>query len=247
MQPNVPLADLCSRLKRDGVLRLSGWLPADALEWLRRAVEIYGDARAGVRQPRMVEPSVRALLGLGSIRDLMTAILGPRGRSVRTILFDKTGAANWAVPWHQDRTIAVNRRAALAGFRHWTVKGGVTHVEPPIELLENMVTLRIHLDPADADRVALQVLPGSHRLGRLTRPEIQALAKRTPGLLCTAEAGDIVVMRPLLVHRSGKASHPGRRRVLHLELSADQLPPPLAWAFAESANPADETPVGSRE
>ena len=40
LQPNVPPADLCSRLKRDGVLKLSGWLPDDTLEALRIGSQI---------------------------------------------------------------------------------------------------------------------------------------------------------------------------------------------------------------
>ena len=37
-------------------------------------------------------------------------------------------------------------------------------------------------------------------------------------------------MRPLLVHASSPATVPSRRRVVHLEFAAAELPSPLEWA-----------------
>src|SRR5688572_15042148 len=41
-------------------------------------------------------------------------------RPVRAILFDKSDAVNWALGWHQDRTISVGGRAETEGFGPWT-------------------------------------------------------------------------------------------------------------------------------
>ena len=41
--------------------------------------------------------------------------------SVLVLLFDKTPASNWALSWHQDRTIAAKQRADVEGFCPWTV------------------------------------------------------------------------------------------------------------------------------
>jgi len=69
--------------------------------------------------------------------------------------------------WHQDRTIAVVRRKDIEGFGPWTVKSGWPHVAPPFELLAEMVTLRIHLDPVTEANAPLLIAPGSHRFGRV--------------------------------------------------------------------------------
>jgi hypothetical protein len=53
------------------------------------------------------------------------------------------------VSWHQDVTIAVRARGRSAGVRPWSVKDGVPHVQAPAELLEQMITLRLHLDDCD--------------------------------------------------------------------------------------------------
>ncbi len=47
-----------------------------------------------------------------------------------------------------------------------------------------------------------------------------------------ASAGDAVLMRPLVVHASPRAARPTRRRVIHLEYAALDVPAPLEWAFA---------------
>ena len=102
--------------------------------------------RAGVRLHGIAaRPRLRA--GAGGGATAAAAVLGPAARPVRAILFDKTAAANWALPWHQDRTIAVQARIDTPGFGPWTRKGGLLHVEPPAALQAGMATLRLRLDP----------------------------------------------------------------------------------------------------
>ena len=61
----------------------------------------------------------------------------------------------------------VNERMDTDGYGPWTVKSGLIQVEPPLEILERMVTLRVHLDAVDERNAPLRIVPGSHRLGRL--------------------------------------------------------------------------------
>ncbi|MBE9558936.1 MAG: phytanoyl-CoA dioxygenase family protein, partial [Proteobacteria bacterium] len=110
---------------------------------------------------------IELLLRQPKIARLVSGLLGPDARPVRAIAFDKTAGRNWLVPWHQDRTIAVDQRDEAADVRCWTVKNGVDHCEPPVGLLERMVTLRWHLDAVGPEDGCIRVLPGSHRMGRL--------------------------------------------------------------------------------
>lgn len=153
-------------------------------------------------------------------------------RLVRAVAFDKTPHANWFVPWHQDRTICVVGHADADGFALWTRKDGLDHVEPPVAVLERMVTLRVHLDECDADNGPLEAVTGSHRSGRLDKGAIAALLETATPMLCLAARGDILAMRPLTVHRSQRARRPGRRRVLHLDYAACALPAPLVFHLA---------------
>lgn len=160
---------------------------------------------------------------------LAAAILGPRARPVRATLFDKSAARNWALGWHQDRTIAVRNRVDTPGFADWTIKSGIAHVVPPIALLQRMLTVRIHLDPVGPANAPLLVVPGSHRLGRIAEPEIAGVVERLGQAACPAGPGDIWLYATLILHASDRAEAPSRRRVLQLLYSADALPPGLEW------------------
>jgi len=149
--------------------------------------------------------------------------------AVRAILFDKTPQSNWAVPWHQDLAIPVHERHDLPGYRAWSLKEGVWHVQPPPAVLDAMLTLRLHLDDCTADNAPLQVVPGSHALGRIGAPATAALLEQRLAVTCAARAGDVLAMRPLLLHASAKARQPRQRRVLHVEYAAQELPAPLRW------------------
>jgi hypothetical protein len=172
---------------------------------------------------------------------VLQTILGSGAGLVRVLYFDKPPEQSWSLPWHKDLTIAVERNdLPSAQFRHPTYKASVSHVEAPRSLLEQMLTLRIHLDAATEQNGPLQVIPGSHH------DDTNSGAVERPSLAVLAERGDVLAMRPLLSHCSG-GSAPGttqHRRILHLEFAATPtLPDGYAWhtfvpAFASTARTA---------
>jgi ectoine hydroxylase-related dioxygenase (phytanoyl-CoA dioxygenase family) len=189
--------------------------------------------RGGVRRLTSVCPEVTELADSPLVRALVGSILGPDALVARSILFDKTPDANWSVPFHQDGAIAVRERIDAPGFGPWSVKDRVHHVQPPATVLARMVTVRIHIDACDDSNGPLVVLPGTHLSGFLSDAEIARYKRNTAPVTCEAAPGDAVVMRPLLLHASPKATNPRHRRVVHLEFAADALPGGLEWAEAE--------------
>jgi hypothetical protein len=149
--------------------------------------------------------------------------------AVRGLLFNKVAEANWAVPWHQDLTIAVRERREASGFGPWSVKDGVVHVQPPDEVITRMLAVRIHLDDTRAENGALRVIAGSHRDGRLSPESIGHWTTSCEAVTLEAPAGSVLLMRPHLLHASSAARKPAQRRVIHLEYSADPLPYGLQW------------------
>lgn len=209
---------------------------------LARLAEVFETALAGAQAHRskgrpfalrnvlQTVPMAAEFALSEAIHGLAATVLGPDARPVKGILFDKSAAANWKVSWHQDVTVAVAVRRDVPGFAQWTEKDGIVHAQAPNAVLEGMVALRIHLDDCDAANGGLVVLPGSHRRGKLSPAErAQAIAAGQEHL-CAARAGEALLMRPLLLHRSGSARADRRRRVLHLEFSARDLPGGLEWA-----------------
>jgi ectoine hydroxylase-related dioxygenase (phytanoyl-CoA dioxygenase family) len=186
---------------------------------------------AGVRigaRPFALSPVIRELLAPSSILTLLAGQWadGP-ARPVRVLAFD----ANWHLPWHQDRVIAVKERIDVPGFGNWTVKNGQHHVEAPADLLATMFNLRLHIDDCDAANGALKVVPGSHRHGRLTDAEVRNTALKGPAVTCLVAAGGVLAMKALTIHASDASSTPRRRRVLHVDYCSGELPKELDWAL----------------
>jgi ectoine hydroxylase-related dioxygenase (phytanoyl-CoA dioxygenase family) len=48
--------------------------------------------------------------------------------------------------------------------------------------------------------------------------------------VCEVEKGGIMIMKPLLFHASNKTTNNQKRRVIHIELSNQDLPTPLKWS-----------------
>jgi hypothetical protein len=191
---------------------------------LRKAGSVYG-----ARNLLRVCPAVAELALSSDFRSLAVATLGPAAFPARALYFDKAQGANWGVAWHQDLTIAVTKRIEAPGFSAWSVKSGVTHVQPPLDILQRMVTLRVHLDNCGADNGALRVLPRSHRGGVLTPEEITRWEKTEQPFTVEVPRGGVLVMRPLLLHSSLPAVKPSHRRVIHIEYGAGPLPNGLEW------------------
>jgi ectoine hydroxylase-related dioxygenase (phytanoyl-CoA dioxygenase family) len=238
-------ADELRQIAQIGYCIADGFLDADTvLQLIRKCESLEHDERAS-RVRRGVAFARRNLLELDFIRELVLdhrvqAVVdaaAPGSVAVRAILFDKTGPANWTVPWHQDRSIAVRKRTDSPGFGPWSTKAGVVHVQPPMQILQQMLTLSLHLDACWEDNGPLRVVDGSHeRL--LNRMEIDGAVARGPITSCTASAGGLLLMRPLLLHASSPARNPSHRRVIHLEFGPAALPGGVAWAMSCGASEA---------
>jgi len=235
---NSTVIRVANELQKNGFSLVKNVIRGDDIERVKLAVtktqngdfsrQRRGDT-IGIRNLLKAVPVVKQLAECATLLNLAQTLLGSNARPVKGILFDKTPAANWKVPWHQDLTIAVTERREIEGFGPWTEKSGITHVQPPLPILEGLFAIRIHLDDCGEDNGALKVLPGTHCLGRLSSNHIHELRRTIQEVTCSANAGDVLLLRPLLVHSSAPATQPSRRRVIHLEYSADDLPGGLAW------------------
>jgi ectoine hydroxylase-related dioxygenase (phytanoyl-CoA dioxygenase family) len=213
-------------VETDGFAIATGIVPESQRSVLLAAL---GDPDGAGSRGLLAAPAVRTFARCEVMMKLVTPHLGPDAQPVRAIFFDKTPASNWLVPWHQDLTIAVSSKVETPGFGPWSVKNGIPHVQPPVALLAQMLTVRLHLDDCDASNGALRVLPGSHQGGRLDPDQISAARAAAKEVVCEVAAGDALLMRPLLLHASSKSVTDRRRRVLHIEYCSGRLPEGLAW------------------
>lgn len=152
--------------------------------------------------------------------------------AVQCTYFEKSRAQNWLVPVHQDLSIPVRARVAHPALGGWAEKEGSLFVQPPAEVLARLVALRIHLDPCLDEDGPLQFVPATHTLGRIPPERARALKQAGPLVTCAVERGAVLLMRPLALHASSKATGTGRRRVLHFVFGPARLPHGLEWAQA---------------
>lgn len=152
---------------------------------------------------------------------------------VRILFFDKPPGQTWNLSPHQDKTIAVDGHHETASpYGKPTTKAGVAHVEADENLLKQMVTLRFHLDEMHSGNGPLTVMPGTHRkLSHTAMLRSESGVSSTP-IEVHCDAGDVFVMKPLLLHGS-RSSHPDctdNRRVVHLEFAPREvLAAPYRW------------------
>lgn len=223
------------QLEQDGFLLLRGFTAPESIARLEAyctwLIQETGSPRAGIRNLLGKDEIVSNIRTSGELLEVARQVLGREAQPVRVILFDKSPEANWGVPWHQDLNIAVSGKDTPPGYGPRTMKADVPHIIPPTTVLEKMVTLRLHLDPCTREDGPLVVAPGSHRNGKCVEKNTDHQLLDQHAVECCTEPGDLLVMRPLLFHRSSKASTPRTRKVLHVEYAATHLDGDLRWYF----------------
>jgi ectoine hydroxylase-related dioxygenase (phytanoyl-CoA dioxygenase family) len=216
------------QFERDGAVHFAAALDRSDLQTVETILAEAPVDKAGVRLSGVSR--LNSILAPASpIGRVVASVLGEKAKPVRAVLFNKTPVTNWKLGWHQDRTIVVKGRVDADGFGPWSRKDGLQHVAPPFDLLEAMVTLRVHLDPVGPDNGPLLIAPGSHRLGRIPVGRIDEVAADCGTYACLAEAGDVWMYSTPIVHASDAAANPKRRRVLQVDYAAFDLPGGLDW------------------
>jgi ectoine hydroxylase-related dioxygenase (phytanoyl-CoA dioxygenase family) len=151
---------------------------------------------------------------------------------VQCSLFEKSVDNNWLVALHQDLSIPVAERVDHPALNAWSNKDGCWFVQAPVEVLEQLVAVRLHVDVCTEFDGALKLIPGSHQYGKLDTTQANTLRAANGERLCAVECGAALVMRPLILHASSKASGFSRRRVLHFVFGPNELPYGLQWHYA---------------
>lgn len=181
-----------------------------------------------IRQFLKEIPDSKNLIFNEKLKAIISNLYGNNYFIVKSIYFDKPKKSNWYVPYHQDLTISVDNKIELESFKSWTKKQNQYSVQPPIEILENIFTIRVHLDETNENNGALRVIPKSHTKKIYSPDSIDW--KIEIEKTCNVGKGGIMIMKPLVLHSSSRTSNNNRRRVIHIEFSNKELPIELNWA-----------------
>ncbi|WP_252255367.1 phytanoyl-CoA dioxygenase family protein [Lysobacter capsici] len=217
-----------------GFQHINAAITAPALAQIAAQPEVAdaGDADAGTRE-LLQQPWCRDLAARLRSHLQAARLLDEDAVAVQCTLFRKSEGRNWNVALHQDLSIPVAQRVAHPALSGWSLKQDRHFVQPPTTLLERTLAVRLHVDACGAGDGPLRVVPGSHRHGRLDPETARRLRTANGEVECTAQPGDLLIMRPLLLHASSKAVQPrGRRRVLHFLFGPRDPGFALRWSLA---------------
>jgi Phytanoyl-CoA dioxygenase (PhyH) len=196
-----------------GFVRFGTGLEPAVLQSLRGT--LFAAGGAGTRC-LLDHPAVRST-AIRLREELTAAGLLPAGAAaVQAIAFDKTPGTNWKVSWHQDLLFPFAEAMTGGGFALPCLKDGIPYARPPLEVLEALTAVRLHLDDCDETNGPLRIAPGSHKNGILESGEIRDHLAKFGEITCPAKEGEVLLMKVLALHASSQATLPGHRRVLHL-------------------------------
>jgi len=225
------MQDLTTAFDACGFLVMPDLLPEAQCSKLDTQIEALDVSGAGTRE----------LLGLGWAQQLarvlvhraeIESLFSDADIAVQCTYFSKSPSRNWLVALHQDLSIPVRERVAGTPCAGWSQKEGTWFCQPPPELLSRLVAVRVHLDDSTEKNGPLRVVPGSHRLGRISPEAALEHRSRLGEVCCVVPRRGILAMRPLLLHASSKSVIESPRRVLHFVFGPAQLPWGLGWRHA---------------
>jgi ectoine hydroxylase-related dioxygenase (phytanoyl-CoA dioxygenase family) len=185
-----------------------------------------------IRQLMIISPELWNIIQNQNLTNLTNEIGGKNCFLTKAIYFDKPKGSNWFVPYHQDLSINITKKIDTKGYVNWTFKRKQIGVQPPVNILENIFTIRIHLDDTDRNNGALKVIPKSHRNGIIRKNDTNTDVRKE--VICELKKGQVMIMKPLIMHASNRTINDKRRRVIHLEFSDLELKEPMNWKERKS-------------
>lgn len=194
----------------------------------------------GVRAFLLDNPEMIGKIFTKKLLEIIEKIAPDCNKSIKSIYFDKPPNANWIVNWHQDLTINLSNKKEVKHFKNWRVNKERVIVQPNLEMLERIFTIRIHLDDCTKANGALRVIEQSHQNGVV---EIKDWIKNKTGResICEVKRGGILIMKPLILHASRRTENQENRRVIHIEFTDMDLPNGLNWKEAIQFRASKET------
>ncbi|MDC8004851.1 phytanoyl-CoA dioxygenase family protein [Aureisphaera galaxeae] len=226
--------------RKDGYAIIPNFYSDAEIESLISDLEEYGNDVAdqnskhlfAIRQLLNRIPELKVSLFNANLKRLLTEYYEKPSWLTKAIYFDKPSTSNWFVAYHQDLSISVKEKIEVDGYKNWTHKKGQYGVQPPTKVLENTITLRIHLDDTTEENGALKVIPKSHGQG-IQRNDHLGITQENE-VTCAVPKGGIMLMSPLTLHASHRTTNGKRRRVIHLEFCPQTLQTPLEWLEAQA-------------
>lgn len=216
---------------RDGYLVLENILSADELARVKQQLLDIDVESAGSRE-LLSESWCQGLANQLRHHPKLSPILPKASKAVQCTYFQKSLEKNWLVPLHQDLSIPVKEQFSKQGFTGWSKKQGGLFVQPPSVVASQIIAVRLHIDDCLQEHGPLRVVPTSHQTGRISEKDWPHVRDEKGEKECTVNAGGIIMMSPLTLHSSSKATKANGRRVLHFLFVPEALTKEIPFLFS---------------
>lgn len=215
----------------EGYLVLENILTIDELNAIKQQLISIDVVGAGTRE-LLSETWCKTLANQLKKHPELSIILPNSSKAIQCTYFQKSLEKNWLVPLHQDLSIPVKEQFTKEGFTGWSKKQGTLFVQPPSTMANQIIAVRLHIDDCQQAHGPLKVVPTSHQLGRIPEKQWIAVRDEKGEKECTVNAGGVVIMSPLILHSSSKATHANGRRVLHFLFVPESLTEEIPFLFS---------------
>lgn len=215
---------------QQGYLVLENILTVNELDTIKQQLDNIDMSTAGSRE-LLSEHWCKVLANQLKHHPLLSSVLPDACKAIQCTYFQKSSEKNWLVPLHQDLSIPVKEAFTQEGFTGWSKKQGALFVQPPSEIAQQIIAVRLHIDDCLSEHGPLKVVPKSHQLGRIPEKQWLSIRDEMGEIACTTSAGGVVMMSPLILHSSSKAIHANGRRVLHFLFVPDMLTKEIPFLF----------------
>ena len=171
---------------RDGFAVVPAVLDESQCNAIAATIDAFASGSPGTRS-LLAHDGCRALVATLRAHPTLGALIPADHVAVQCTYFEKSIDNNWLVPIHQDLSIPVRVRVDHPALRGWSDKEGTLFVQPPADVLETLVAVRIHLDPCLETDGPLQLVPGTHTRGRIDAAEASRLKQAGPVITCPVD------------------------------------------------------------
>lgn len=216
--PNLLTPEQMKAYEDDGLVIVRGLFDAEEVDLLRRAMEqdplvgqhslLRGDGEGGATRISLWNRAGDSVYGLAArsarVVDTAEALIGEPVYHFQSKLTAKDPYVGGAWAWHQD-------------YGYWYYNGC---------LRPDMLSCMIALDRTDRDNGCLQIIKGSHKLGRIDHvpvsdkqnsadpKRLEWITERYETVYCELDPGDAVIFHCNALHRSDQNRSPNRRWTL---------------------------------
>ena len=114
-------------------------------------------------------------------------------------------------------------KTANPNFKNWSRKSGIWHYEPSPSVLAQMAFTYIAFDKVSDGQGGLELAESTHKFGTICSNNIDSYIEGTKTVCPNIQAGEVLIISAMTLHRSTPMKMSGTRRTLRIDFAGCAL------------------------